>query len=137
MKRIITYICILLVLPLLTTFSQAAFVAAAVCSHCTKEYIYMAQPECCAVNVHGAMAVRSAAVEDTDSPCPYGKICQGEDSFPVVAASTHSLETGIAVSHFRHIRKALLNVSEPALEPRPPSLQGLPPLFMLHCSYLI
>jgi len=129
MKRIPVYLFIILLLTLLTAFSQAGSVAKADCRHCTHEYSVL--PECCTAGNPESES------EEPDDSCQHAGLCSGDDSQPVVAAAAVFMEAGVVVRQQSFFRSDICKPRQISFAGGAPLPDLLPPLFLLNCSFLI
>lgn len=136
MKRLHFPIFLVLILPLLAAFTQAADVKALDCPHCMGQS-FVQEKECCsmpktAMEVHGA-----AHAEEENSSCTHGGFCQERDALPV--------STGTITAVDFHTKEAsegfLLSPPSPVTSKtgwgRPPPLLSPHAIFLLNCTFLI
>lgn len=135
MKRFSILVTLLLFLPLMTAFSQAAKVAAAECSHCSLEWY--AHPDCCGVPM--AVSMENCCEEQAPQPvnCPHSGLCQSEKNIPPVVSTI--LLTGIGVLpvalSVADNQVRVLPEKNQVVRP-PPKLQD-PLIYLFHCTFLI
>ncbi len=129
MKRTPVYPFIILLLALLTAFSQAVSVAKADCSHCTLEYSVL--PECCTAGNPESES------EEPDGSCQHAGLCSGDDSLPAVAAAAVFMEAAAIVRQHSFFRSEIRKPRQISFAGSAPLPDLLPPLFLLNCSFLI
>jgi len=138
MKRFSIFVAILVLLPLMTAFSQAARVAAAECSHCTQQWI--APTDCCApVEVTTSMSCCAEGQAAPPETCPHNGFCQGDKTIPLVVSTVTGLTVDVslsstAIKNALNTRQILLN--NPQIV-RPPPPQRYPFIYLFHCAFLI
>ena len=85
----------LVLLPLMAAFSEAALITGIDCSHCLKQSI--TKPDCCAVETVAIEEKCDLADTQTD-PCPHGGFCQAGDTIPVVVTPLSTAEMHVDIS---------------------------------------